>query len=69
MMFDGISDDVRSEARKILEEVRKQRDAAEQHRDRALAAGGGDTYLFWARIHRQLHMVQGSIGNDVEGIK
>lgn len=68
-MFEGVSDEERAEARKILEEVRKQRDAAERHRDRALADGGGGAYLFWARIHRELHLTQGRIENDVEGVQ
>lgn len=53
-------------ARELLAKVQEQRDVAERYRDEALAAGGGDAYLFWARIHRDLHMAQGSISGFLE---
>lgn len=53
-------------AREVLAKVQEQRDAAERYRDEAHAAGGGDDYLFWARIHRELHMAQGSISGYLE---
>lgn len=62
----NISDENMRKARELLANVQKQRDAAEQNRDEALAAGGGDAHLFWARIHRDLHMAQGSISGYLE---
>ncbi len=62
----NINSENMNRAREILVEVQKQRDAAERYRDEAHAAGGGDDYLFWARIHRELHMAQGSISGYLE---
>lgn len=60
------SEENMSKAREVLANVQEQRDAAERYRDEAHAAGGGDDFLFWARIHRELHMVEGSIRGYLE---
>ena len=51
-----------SRAQEILVKVQEQRDAAAQHMNKA----DGEAFMFWSRIHRDLHMAQGSIESYLE---
>jgi len=61
--MDGVmSAETVSQAREMLAEILKQRDAAAQHMSKA----SGDAFIFWSRIHRELYLAEGTIENFLE---